>query len=172
MPATEAWEPVTCKLRLMSLASRVVVGGRLMAYTPVVDGGSTTFSIPRVLRSRSRTRRRRRKRSWAAPWAFLDPFWSWPALFSVYLSFFDRDLWSPQRVSEAWGSDRQGRMAPLFCRVRPMRSNRLNDPTTVLVAIIAIRLRSLPEAAEAACRLTRGRNIQGRKPWHVRPELI
>jgi len=112
MPATEAWQPVMREWRLMSPAWREVVGGRLMAHTPVVDG-STTLSVPQVLRSRSRTRRRRRKRSWAALWAFL-----------------------------------------------------------LAVAITVIRLWSLHEAVEAARRLTRGRSIQGRKPWHVWPELI
>jgi hypothetical protein len=65
--------PGTRRLRLVRPARREVMGRLLMAHTPVGDG-STTFSAPPVLRSRSRTRRRRRKRSWAAPWAFLDPF--------------------------------------------------------------------------------------------------
>jgi hypothetical protein len=101
-----------CERRLMSSAWPEVMGGRLMAHTPVVDGG-TTFSVSQALRSRSRTRRRRRKRSWAALWAFL-----------------------------------------------------------LTVVIIVIRLWSRHEAVEAAHRLTRGRSIQGRKPWHVWPELI
>jgi hypothetical protein len=91
MPATEAWEPMTCKLRLMSPAPYKVMGGWLMTRTPVVDG-SITFATPQVLRSRGRTRRRRRKRSWAALWAFLGPFRSCPVLFLVHPSCFDRDL--------------------------------------------------------------------------------
>jgi hypothetical protein len=66
MPATEAWEPVTSMVCLREPASREVMGGQLMAHISAVDG-STTLSVPQVLRSRSRTRRRRRKRSWAAP---------------------------------------------------------------------------------------------------------
>jgi len=170
MPATEVWEPATRKRRLMSPASREAVGGRLMAHTPVVDGG-TAFSAPQVLRSRSRTRRRRRKRSWAAPWAFLAPFWRWPALFSAHPSFFCRDLGSPQRASGTRANERERLMGPLFYRDRPVRTHGLDAPTAALVAIIAIRLWSLHEAVKAACRLTR-RSTQGRKPWHVRPELI
>ena len=170
MPATEVWEPVTRKRRLMSPASREAVGGRLMTLTPVVDG-STAFSVPQVLRSRSRTRRRRRKRSWAALWASLALFWRGPALFSAHPSFLCRDLRSPQRVFGAWANKRGRLMDPRFYRERLVRTEGLDDPTAALVAIIAIRIWSLHEAVKAACRLTR-RSTQGRKPWHVRPELI
>jgi hypothetical protein len=107
MPVTEARQPVTRVPRLTSPVSREAVGGQCMAHTPVVDG-STMVSTPPVLRSRSRTRRRRRKRSWAAPWAFLVPFWSGPAPFSVHLSLFDWGLRNPHRVSGLWRSNRQG----------------------------------------------------------------
>jgi hypothetical protein len=112
MPVAVAWGPVMRERRPMSPAWREVMGGRLMAHIPAVDG-STTFSVPQVVRSRSRTRRRRRKRSWAALWALL-----------------------------------------------------------LTVTITVIRLWSLHHAVEAARRLTRGRSIQGRKPWHVWPEPI
>jgi hypothetical protein len=178
MPATEAWEPVTCKVCLTGPVSRKVVGGRLMAHIPAVDG-SATLSIAQVLRSRSRTRRRRRKRSWAAPWAYLlpvwptdDPFWSRPALSSVYLSVFGWDRVSPQRVLGARGSDRQGLIDPLFYRVGVMGPTGLHDPATALLAIVVMRFWSLHEAAAATHRLTHGRSLQGRKPWHVWPELI
>jgi hypothetical protein len=138
MSAIAAWQPVTRTLRLIRPASRDAVGGQCIAHTPTVDG-STTVSAPPVLRSRSRTRRRRRKRSWATPWAFLVPFWSCPALFSVYLSLFGWDLRGPQRVSRLWRNDRQGLMDPLFYRLGLLSSTWLNDPTTALVIIIAIR---------------------------------
>jgi hypothetical protein len=141
-----------------------------MTHPSVVDG-STAFSVPQVLRSRSRTRRRRRKRSWAALWAFPAPFWRWPALFSAHPSFFCRDLGSPQWASGTWANEHERLIDRRFYGGRLVRTNRLDAPRAALVAIIAIRLWSLHEAVKAACRLTR-RSTQGRKPWHVRPELI
>jgi multiple sugar transport system permease protein len=71
--------------------------------------------------ARSRPRKRRRKRLWPAPWAYLIPVlalygvcWVGPAVFSVYLSFFDWDMASPQKLFVGLDNYRRVLIDPLF----------------------------------------------------------
>jgi hypothetical protein len=120
MQEIEARESLAREMRLLVPESREVPGEWQIAHTAASDR-DTTHTVPQVLRSRSRTRRRRRKRSWAAPWAYSLPtcivygtFWIGPTLFSVSLSFFDRDIASPQKVIVSLENYQRVLTDPLF----------------------------------------------------------